>query len=409
MTKVNLSRESDRRSRATPYLAALIVLALLSSLPPKTQAQQKIAPLPPSSTSNPAPSTVNPAPAANPASAANSAPAVNRAPAINPALVPPQPQPTKEPVQAQPPAPEQPQPAAQELPPQDTTQQDMPQNDAGGVFVFKKEVEEVILHATVVDQDRRLVTNLDRNAFSVFENGAPQQVTSFHKEDVPVALGIVIDNSASMKAKRDKVNQAVLNLVRISNPQDQVCVVNFSDDYYLDQDFTSDINLLHQALQRVSARGSTALYDATVASSVHLSRSATLEKKVLLLVTDGEDNASQELLQQAIHRLQQEKGPTVYIIGLLGDDARPSGRAALQELAASTGGEAFFPRTVDEVDGITRSVARDIRSQYTIGYKPSIPRSGGGYRAIRVEARASGYGKLLVRTRTGYYAGETVR
>jgi len=282
-----------------------------------------------------------------------------------------------------------------------------PANDS--VFVFKKEVQEVILHATVVDDQRRLVTNLDRPAFTVFEDGVPQKTTSFHRDDVPVAMGIVIDNSGSMREKRDKVNQAVLNLIKASNPNDEIFVVNFSQDSYLDQDFTSDINLLQQALHKLSAQGSTALYDAIVASAVHLKNNTRVDRKVLLVITDGRDNASQETLQQAARRLQQENGPTLYAIGLLSDEMQQAGVDALQSLADSTGGVAFFPRGLDEVDDITRTVARDIRSQYTIGYKPTKPREAGGYRAIEVRALAPGYRKLTVRTRSGYYAGETVR
>jgi Ca-activated chloride channel family protein len=282
-----------------------------------------------------------------------------------------------------------------------------PANDS--VFVFKKEVQEVMLHATVVDEQRRLVTNLDKSAFTVFEDGVAQKTTSFHRDDVPVAMGIVIDNSGSMREKRDKVNQAVLNLIKAGNPNDEIFVVNFSQDSYLDQDFTSDINLLQQSLHKVSAQGSTALYDAIVASAVHLKNNPRIDRKVLLVVTDGRDNASQETLQQAARRLQQENGPTLYAIGLLSDELQQSGIDALQGLADSTGGVAFFPKGLDEVDDITRTVARDIRSQYTIGYKPTRPRENGGYRAIEVRAQAPGYRKLTVRTRSGYYSGEAVR
>ena len=151
--------------------------------------------------------------------------------------------------------------------------------------------------------------------------------------------------------------------------------MNFSQDSYLDQDFTSDINLLQQALQKVSAQGSTALYDAIVASAVHLKNNPRVERKVLLVITDGRDNASQETLQEATRGLQQQNGPTLYAIGLLSDELQQSGTDALQSLAASTGGVAFFPRSLDEVDDITRTVAHDIRSQYTIGYKSTNPRS----------------------------------
>jgi VWFA-related protein len=276
-----------------------------------------------------------------------------------------------------------------------------------GVFVFKKEVEEVVLHATVVDdKNHHLVTDLDKSAFSVFENNQPQTIISFRHEDVPVAMGIVIDNSGSMREKRDKVNKAALNLVRSSNPQDQVFVVNFNDEYYLDQAFTSDINKLREALDKVEARGGTALYDAIVASSGYMKKNARLQKKVLFVVTDGADNASRESLEEAVRRLQEENGPTVYAIGLLGEEKERRARRALETLAQRTGGLSFFPRTLDEVDEISRSVAHDIRNQYTIGYKPSTPKSIGGYRGIRVEAKAKGYGKLAVRTRSGYYPGQ---
>ena len=163
-----------------------------------------------------------------------------------------------------------------------------------GTFVIRKDVDEVVLHATVVDDRQRIVTNLDKNDFTVFEDGKPQTIISFHHEDIPVAMGILIDNSGSMREKRMKVNQAALNLVRSSNPQDEVFVVNFNDEYYLDQDFTNDLLKLKEALEKIDARGGTALYEAVVASADHLKRDAKLERKVLFVVTDGEDNASRE-------------------------------------------------------------------------------------------------------------------
>jgi VWFA-related protein len=269
-------------------------------------------------------------------------------------------------------------------------------------------VQEVALHATVVDGQRHLVTNLDKAAFTIFEDGVPQKTTSFHRDDVPVAMGIVIDNSGSMREKRDKVNQAVLNLIRASNPNDEIFVVNFSQDSYLDQDFTSNIDLLQQALQKVSTRGSTALYDAIVASEVHLKNNTRVDRKVLLVITDGRDNASQETLQEATRTLQQQTGPTLYAIGLLSDELQQSGTQALQSLADSTGGVAFFPRSLDEVNDITRTVARDIRSQYTLGYKSSNASQSQAYRNIHVTAQAPGHSQLTVRTRTGYYPGEAL-
>jgi len=281
-----------------------------------------------------------------------------------------------------------------------------PESNDNSVFVFKKEVEEVVLHATVVDDKQRMITNLDKGAFTVLEDGKPQAITSFRHEDIPVAMAVVIDNSGSMREKRQKVNQAALNLVRSSNPQDQVFIVNFNDEYYLDQDFTADINKLKEALEKIEARGGTALYDAVVASADHLKRNTRLERKVLFVVTDGEDNASRESLEQAVRRLQEENGPTVYAIGILGEEKARRARRALDTMAERTGGISFFPRTLDEVDAISRTVAHDIRNQYTIGYKPTNPRTTGGYRTVHVDARAHGYNKLVVRTKSGYYAGQ---
>jgi VWFA-related protein len=281
-----------------------------------------------------------------------------------------------------------------------------PSRQEGGVFVFKKDVDEVQLYATVVDDRHRLVTGLTRNDFAVFEDGAQQRITSFDRRDVPVALGIVIDNSGSMREKRTAVNQAAINLVKSSNPNDEVFVVNFNDEYYLDQDFTSQIPLLKDALERIESRGGTALYDAVVASAEHLKKNARLEKKVLLVVTDGEDNASRESLEQAIRRLQAEDGPTVYTVGLLGEERQRRARRALSAMAEQTGGVSFFPKNLAEVDSITQAVAHDIRNQYIIGYKPSNSRLAGGYRTVRVDAHAPGYKRLQVRTRSGYYAGQ---
>ena len=289
--------------------------------------------------------------------------------------------------------------------PAQQNKEDQKQLDDQGVYVLRKDVDEVMLHATVVDDKQRIVTTLDRNAFTVFEDGKPQSIISFHHVDIPVAMGIVIDNSGSMREKRNKVNQAALNLVRSSNPQDEVFVVNFNDEQYLDQDFTNDLRKLKEALEKIDARGGTALYDAVVASSEHLKKTARLEKKVIFVVTDGEDNASSETLEQAVKQLQDENGASVYAIGILGDEEHPKrAKKALQILADRTGGIAFFPRTLDEVDAISKTIANDIRNQYAIGYKPTNPKLAGGFRQIRVEAKAKGHSKLVVRTKSGYYA-----
>jgi Ca-activated chloride channel family protein len=280
--------------------------------------------------------------------------------------------------------------------------------DSGGTFGYRQVVNEVTLSATVVDARHHLVTNLQSNDFVIYEDGAPQKITSFIRRDIPVSIGIVVDNSGSMRTKRAAVTKAVLNLIQASNPDDEVFVVNFNDDPYLDQDFTNKVNLLHEALDRVDSRGGTALYDAVIASADHLAKGAKKEKKALLVITDGVDNESRESLESAIRSVQSDNGPTIYSIGILSSDEPGVKRArrALQALSDQTGGVAFFPKDLAEVDEISSEVARDIRNQYSITYKPTNPRSNGGYRRVHVEAHAPGYKDLQVRTRDGYFADE---
>jgi VWFA-related protein len=278
---------------------------------------------------------------------------------------------------------------------------------SGGQYVFKSQVNEVVLPVIVTDTRRHIVTNLDKNNFLVYEDGQPQTIVRFSREDVPVSIGIVVDNSGSMRTKRAAVTKAVLNLIQASNPQDEAFVVNFNDDSYLDQDFTNSLGPLHEALDRVDSRGGTALYDAVIASADHLAKGAKKEKKVLLVITDGVDNESRESLESAIRKVQDDQGPIIYTIGILGDEPGiKRAKRALQSLSDQTGGVAFFPKDLQEVDEISQEVAHDIRNQYSITYKPTNARSNGGYRKVRVEARAQGYKDLQARTRDGYFADE---
>ena len=279
--------------------------------------------------------------------------------------------------------------------------------DSAGGFVLHAQVNEVILPVTVKDLKRHLVTNLQQSNFLVYEDGQPQTIARFSREDIPVSIGIVVDNSGSMRTKRAAVSKAVINLIQASNPEDEVFVVNFNDDPYLDQDFTNKVDALREALDRVDSRGGTALYDAVIASADHLAKGAKRDKKVLLIVTDGVDNESRESLEQAIRKVQDDKGPAIYTIGILGDEPGiKRAKRALQSLSDQTGGVAFFPKDLAEVDEISQEVARDIRNQYSITYKPTNPRSNGGYRKVKVEARAPGHKDLQAYTRDGYYADE---
>ncbi len=278
----------------------------------------------------------------------------------------------------------------------------------GGRYTLRAEAYEVRLNASVFDGSGHEVGDLPKDAFRVYEDGVPQTILGFRHEDLPVSLGILIDSSGSMYDKRQAVDAASLDLVRLSNRQDEAFLVDFSSEAYIDQDFTGDIGKLQQGLSYIKSSGGTALYDAVIASADYLAKNAKRPKQVLLIVTDGDDNASSATLEQAIRRVQELDGPAIYCIGLLfGEDTSRSesrhSRQVLTELAQQTGGQAYFPHSLREVDGIAQEVAQDIRQQYTIEYRSTRPPSQGGYRQVHVEAKGKGFGKLQVRTRAGYY------
>src|SRR5437899_1269685 len=291
-------------------------------------------------------------------------------------------------------------PNSQPLPPnQDANRQ-------GGSI--KVDVSLVVLHTTVLDDRGKFVDGLKGENFRVFEDKAEQKLSVFKREDVPVSMGLVIDNSGSMREKRPRVNEAALTLVQASNPQDESFVVNFNDDFYLDldKDFTSSIPELKEALERIDSRGSTALYDAIIGSLDHLKK-ASKDKRVLLVVTDGEDNTSHNSLEKTIREIQ--KTPTViYTIGLLSQESKKNAKRAkraLEQIAIASGGLAYFPENVEDVHNICQPVAHDIRNQYTLAYYPTNTRRDGTFRAVTVEVTPPrGRGKLVARTRNGYYA-----
>jgi Ca-activated chloride channel family protein len=286
----------------------------------------------------------------------------------------------------------------------------------GKEYTINVDVNLVVLHATVLDRKGRMVNDLHQDDFRVFEDGVPQKLSVFSHADIPVTMGIVIDDSGSMKDKRQSVNAAALTFAKTSNPQDQVFVVNFNDVYYLDTpgDFASNIEDLRSALDKIDSRGGTALYDAVYASLDHL-KLGNRDKKVLLVISDGEDNASRYTFDELLARAQKSNA-VIYTIGLLGSEEAgglfkihggEAHRAAkvLEKLAEATGGEPYFPKALDEVESTCRQIARDIRNQYTLAYYPSNAKKDGSFRNVRVDAfLPRSRTKLLVRTRPGYYA-----
>jgi len=281
---------------------------------------------------------------------------------------------------------------------------------AGGLYAqFRADTRLVVLHASVADKRGKLLTNLNKDAFKVFENGQPQLVKVFHREDVPVSMGIIIDDSGSMATKRARVEAAALSLVRESNRQDEVFIVNFNDDWFLDVPFTDDIHKMEQGIAKIDSRGGTAMRDAISASLDYMREKAKKDKKVLLIITDGNDNASNTSLEKIVSRSNQSE-TLVYAIGLFTEEEKhdaAKARRALNELTNTTGGLAFYPKDVSEVQALAVEIAHDIRSQYTIAYTPSIQELDGSYRQIKVTVEAPG--KPVVRTRSGYYATPDIR
>ncbi len=277
-----------------------------------------------------------------------------------------------------------------------------------GGYLLREDVEEVSLNVTVLDGGGHIVQNLHKEDFHIQEDGTPQTLLSFQHQDIPVSIALVIDNSGSMYKKRPAVNQSALDLIAASNPKDEAFVVNFADEAYIDQEFTSDAAKLKDGMAHIESRGGTALYDAVVASADHLAADAKRAKQVIVLITDGEDNASTLNLEQAIRRVQQLSGPVIYTVGLLFGDEMTRGevrhaRRALEMLSQETGGIAFFPKSLDQIDQIAAEVAQDIRSQYTLAYHSTKPSTEPGFRKVTVIAQAKGQSKLNVRTRTGYF------
>jgi VWFA-related protein len=276
------------------------------------------------------------------------------------------------------------------------------QEDTG--LTFRSDTREVLLHATVVDRKGTFVTDLTRDAFKVFEDGVEQKLKVFRREDVPVSMGLIVDNSGSMRRKRKKVEDSAMALVKASNRQDEIFIVNFNDVAYRDADLTSDIKKLEEGLSRIDSKGGTAMRDALTLSMDYIKEKGKKAKKVLLIVTDGDDTASSDsnTLEKLLSKAQRSE-VLIFAIGILNEeDRRLAKRAqrALELLTKQSGGIAHFPKDVESVEDVALQIAKEIRSQYIIAYAPTKP-DDGGYRQIKVTVKGAG---LNVRTRTGYYA-----
>jgi Ca-activated chloride channel family protein len=269
-------------------------------------------------------------------------------------------------------------------------------------------VDLMVLHTTVHNRKGGFPADLQEGDFVVYDGGVRQSIRLFRHEDVPVTVGLVIDHSGSMRPKLAHVIAAARTFVRSSNPEDQMFVVNFNEKVTLGlsnaKGFTDTYDEMESAILKTPAAGQTALYDAVLEALERL-RAGDRDKKVLIVISDGGDNASTHKLAEVLQKAQ-ESSAIIYTIGIFDEDDPDRNPNVLHRLARETGGEDFLPTQREEIVTICQGIARDIRHQYTIGYVPSDPAEPGAFRSIRVDAKTAGYGKLLVRTRTGYIAGE---
>jgi VWFA-related protein len=277
-------------------------------------------------------------------------------------------------------------------------------SDSGNEYTLKLNANMVILSATVLDRHNALVSGLNKDDFQIYEDGVLQQIKNFSHEDIPVTAGILVDNSGSMGPKRADVIAAAMAFARSSNPQDQMFVVNFNDHVSFglpaSTPFTDRQERLQVALSGITAIGETSLYDGLAAALEHL-KLGTRDKKVLVIISDGGDNASKHTLAQVIE-MAKRSAAIIYTIGIFDEQDGDQNPGVLRRFAKETGGEAFFPESPKDITSICEGIARDIRNQYTLTYVPTIASQDGRYRAIEVKASTHGRGRLSVRTRTGY-------
>ena len=276
---------------------------------------------------------------------------------------------------------------------------------ATGPQALIAKTELVVLPVSVADSSGNFVSGLSLQNFRVYENGRLQEITAFQDGDTPVTVGLIVDHSRSMGPKLREVAEAVSVLARSSNPQDEMFVVDFNDDVSVElldgKPFTDDPDELAKAVSSVRARGRTALYDAVAEGLLHL-QLGRWDKKSLIIVSDGGDNASQQKYSHIL-ALAQQSQVVIYSVGLADEDEEEENPDVLRRLSKATGGIAFFPKSLPDVTDVSRRVARDLREQYTLGFVPETRDSTDSFRQLTVKVSAPGRGKLRVRTRPGYF------
>jgi len=273
-------------------------------------------------------------------------------------------------------------------------------------FTISVDVDLVVFNVSVLDDDGKPVTGLTEKDFHVFEDGREQQIKIFQPEDTPATVGLVIDGSGSMTNKRNDVVSAATAFVDASHPQDEMFIVSFNSRSWLalpaSRAFTSDRSELRATLSETRAEGTTALYDALKLALDHL-KDGSRQRKALVLLSDGGDNASETRLDDVL-RLAQQSSATIFCIGIYDPFQKDRNPSALRKIAKVTGGEAYFPNSLGALHAIWPKIAGKIRGQYTIGYISENPSHDGSYRKVKITAARRGK-SLDIRTRPGYMAG----
>ena len=284
-------------------------------------------------------------------------------------------------------------------------------------FRINLDVNLVQLPVTVNDKNGLMVAGLTQENFQILEDKVPQEISLFKHEDIPLSMGLILDNSGSMRPKRERVHTAALTFVKESNPDDETFVIAFDENAYLQQDFTGSLGDLVDALDELDPRNGTALHDAIYLGMDHVKK-GRLDKRTILVISDGEDKDSVMSYEKLLKYVRESKNVAVYAIGLLDEDEGSGGlfgvgrspqkkaKAALSEIAAITGGRAYFPKAIDEVENICRQIARELRNQYTIGYYPKNKKPDGTRRLVTVNVLnpPKNAGKLTIHAPAEYTA-----
>ena len=275
-------------------------------------------------------------------------------------------------------------------------------------FRISVSVDLVLLNATVHDHKGRPVMDLAEKDFEVFEDGVRQPLRVFSHEDTPVTVGLVVDHSGSMRPKLRDVVVSAKAFIDASSARDRMFVVNFNENVTMGLPkaipFTNRADQLTQAISNAPAAGQTALYDAAAVAFQHLETGGP-DKKALIVISDGGDNASRHKLAELLNMAEQSSA-LVYAIGIFDAGDADSNPDVLKKLARISGGEAFFPHEVGEIPEICEHIAKEIRHQYTLGYVSTAGARPGAFRKIKVNAASPSEGKLSVRTRSGYMSPE---